>query len=1508
MSGTDLASDKQVTAGKNSPVGAVMVVGGGIAGMQASLDLADQGFKVYLVEKKSAIGGHMAQLDKTFPTNDCAMCTISPKLVETGRHLNIQILTETDVIDVDGQAGDFCVNLIRRPRYIDTDKCVGCGDCAQVCPVSVPDLYEEGLRDRKAAYRLYAQAFPSAYAIDKLGTAPCRNACPADQRAQGYISLVAKGRYREAFRVIKEDNPFPSVCGRTCHHPCENSCTRALVDQPVGIMDLKRFVMDYALAYGREPVEPAARTHPQWVAVVGAGPAGLTAAHDLVKMGYGVTVYEALPVAGGMMRVGIPAHRLPKGVLQQDIDDILALGVILKTNSPINDPAKLLKQGYDAVCLATGISSRDLSLGIEGEHAAGVISAATFLRKINLGEPITIGRRVVVVGGGITALDAAAVARRLGAEDVYLVLERPRGEIPAYHWEMAAVEAEGIHLIEDALLNRILQEKGRLAGVELAEAGRGMVVDESGRRRSKIVPGTEFQIEVDTLIGTVGQFSDLSFLDAQFDDLSVDPQTLASEIPGLFVVGGRKTGASYIVEAVALGHRVANSIQRYLEQEPLAQPEREAIPVVKFTRQEIAQRVLDGEIAVQPRFEPALLPMEERVTSFREVVLGLTERQARAEAQRCLQCGICSECLSCVYACGVDAIDHNMLARQEQIHVGAIILAPGYQAYNAQLSEEYGLGRYPNVLTSLQFERLLSASGPTMGHIQRPSDGQTPRRIAFLQCVGSRDQNHDYCSAVCCMYATKEALMAKEHNPDLDVQVFLMDMRAFSKGYQAYFQRAQEHYGIGYTRRRISAVWQEPHSRDLVVQHQDESGQRHLERFGMVVLSVGMEISEDVKQLGERLGVELDEYGFCHTVQFNPLETSRPGIYAVGPFREPKDIPESVSEGSAAAAAAAGRLRPARFTLTKELTYPAERDVQEEQPRIGVFVCHCGSNIGGFLDVALVTEYAQSLPYVVHAESNLYSCSQDSIRHISEQIEALGLNRVVVASCTPLTHQPLFQSSLQTAGLNPYLFEMANIRNQCSWVHSDDWQAATSKAKDLVRMAVARAARLTPQHKVDVPVQNAALVVGGGAAGMSAALSLAEQGFPVHLVEKQAELGGNLRFVHTTFPGEASGLNVGARSPANVLRELVERVHNNRRIRVHLQTEVVANQGFLGNFTSTLRCADASLEEISHGATILATGAEEYRGSEYGYGKDPQVITQQQFEALLQDIPGEIRSVAMILCIGPAQIYCSRICCSVALKNALALKKRHPEAQVTIFYKDIRTYGFKERLYEQARRRGVVFVRYDDDHPPQITHREPLLMEGWDAVLERKLSVEPDFLVLSMPVVPSAQSRQLAGLFKAAVDEQGFFLEAHVKLRPVDFASEGVFMAGSAHYPKLLDETLVQAQSAAARAARVLSRENLQAGGRVAVVDAQRCTACLTCVRICPFNVPKISPDIAGAGGVMGAAVIEAAVCQGCGLCAGECPARAIQLMHYTDEQMYAKVNALIYPDTIPVRIEPLKV
>src|SRR5574341_1039010 len=735
---------------------------------------------------------------------------------------------------------------------------------------------------------------------------------------------------------------------------------------------------------------------------------------------------------------------------------------------------------------------------------------------------------------------------------------------------------------------------------------------------------------------------------------------------------------------------------------------------------------------------------------------------------------------------------------------------------------------------------------------------------------------------VCCMYATKEATIAKEHDPSLDIHVFMMDMRAFSKGYWGYFERARDRYGIRYTRCRISALREDPSSRDLIVHYRDEDGAFHDEQFDLVVLSVGMEISESVRDLGRRLGVELDEYGFCHTVQFNPLETSRPGIYAVGPFREPKDIPESVVEASGAAAAAAARLSPSRFTLTTTPEYPPERDVTGEEPRTGVFVCHCGSNIAGYLDVPDVATYARTLPGVVHAESNLYTCSQDSVKHIAEQIKEHNLNRVVVASCSPLTHEPLFRDCLRSAGLNPYLFEMANIRNQCSWVHSGDWNAATGKARDLVRMAAARAALLQPQHTFDMPVQKAALVVGGGAAGMTAAIALADQGFPVHLVEWEAVLGGNLRHVFTRSNGT---------DPQAVLRQLIEGVEQRSLITPHLESRVTATSGHMGDFTTTIEKADGDRIEVRHGATILATGAQEYRGPDYGFGSDRRIVTQQQFEAMLASPAyrpvgvgqprtsfaagqtmndGLPQSVVMIQCVGPAEQFCARICCTVALKNALALKERNPDAQVVVLYRDIRTYGFKERIYEEARRKGVIFVRYDADHRPQVETGETLAVHVREPQLGRELMLTPDLLVLSMPVV----------------------------LRPVDFATDGVFMAGAAHYPKLLDETLIQAQAAAARAARVLSREALTAGGQVAVVDATRCTGCLTCVRICPFSVPLMRADLVGVGGIQGAAYIEPAICQGCGTCVSECPARAIQLMHYTDIQLQAKVTALFEPSS----------
>jgi len=1504
-----------------------MVVGGGIAGMQASLDLADQGFKVYLVETQSAIGGKMAQLDKTFPTNDCAMCTISPKLVETGRHPNIEIMTNTEVLDVRGYAGNFNVHLRHQPRYVLTDRCVACGDCLEVCPVVVPDGFNEGLSLRHAIFKMYPQAVPNAFAIEKRGISPCRDACPAGQRAQGYIALIREGRWQDALRVIKMDNPFPGICGRICNHRCETACNRGLVDEPVNIRALKRFVTDNVYSEPRQPVEQAPRLHDQRVAIIGAGPCGLTAAQDLARAGYGVTIFEAMPVAGGMLRLGVPEYRLPSAIVEREVQDIVDLGVDLRLNHRVDNLDDLFAEGFDAVLIAVG-AHEGIRLRIPGANLDGVLVNTHFLRDVRLGRyrrgeagqviadgAPPLGQRVLVLGGGNVAIDCARSAVRLGCE-VHMACLESRETMPSHAWEVEAAEAEGVVLHAGRTFEQVLgDENGRVTGIECLRVA-SFSFDEAGRLHVEKVPDTQHVIPCDTVIFSVGQRAGLAFIpgDAgvgitERQTIAINPNTMAATRPGVFAAGDSVSGTSFVIEAVDSGHKAAKSILRYLQGEALEPAPKPELPVVHLSQQEIEERMSRGEIRHKGRVPMPELAVEKRLDNFSEVEGGYDDESAQEEAARCLACGICSECMSCVFACGRDAIEHDMPPSEESLQVGAVILAPGYQIYNAHLSEEYGLGRYANVVTALQYERMLSASGPTKGHVRRPSDEGRPRRIAFLQCVGSRDQSHDYCSSVCCMYAAKEAIMTVEHARaeartsdgagEVACQIFFMDTRAYSKGYEEYYRRAEKKYGVKYTRCRLSDVKEDPLTNNLKVRYfsadQDSNGVIE-DEFDLVVLSVGMEISESVKELGRNLGIELDTYGFCHTTLFDPLQTSRPGIYVAGPFREPKDIPETVVEASGAAACAAQLLSPARFTLAQIQEYPPERDVSAEEPRIGIFVCHCGSNIGGYLDVPGVADFARTLPGVVHAEDNLYTCSQDTIAHIIEQVKTLELNRAVVASCTPITHEPLFQDAIRQAGLNPHLFEMANIRNQCSWVHPNDWDGATTKAKALVRMAVARAARLEPLKVSEVPVNQAALIIGGGAAGMTAALTLAEQGFPVHVVEREAELGGNLRrlhyFVDTRQGGEAS------RSPGDYLAELESKVLMHPLITAHLNSELLATGGFKGNFTSTLT-RDGKIYQVQHGVTIVATGGEEYKGREYSYGQDGRILTQLEFEDLLISQPlriSDLKSVAMIQCIGPAEKYCSRLCCTTALKNALKLKELNPAASVTIIYRDLRTYGFKERLYTKARSRGVVFVRYDFDRKPVVAVSDQLSAINvlvWDPTLGREIELQPDLLVLSTPIIPAKGTRELASRLKLSTDMDGFFLEAHVKLRPVDFAAEGVFMAGVAHYPKFLDEVIAQAKAAASRATSILSQKTMLTNARVAYVDSQKCVGCLTCVRICPYDVPQVSNNHVGVGNIQGAAFIEPAVCHGCGSCASECPAQAIQLMHSTDAQTLTKMDAL---------------
>ncbi|KJS31384.1 MAG: heterodisulfide reductase [Desulfatitalea sp. BRH_c12] len=1006
----------------SQPIGAVMVAGGGIAGIQAALDLANSGYKVYLVEQDAAIGGVMAMLDKTFPTNDCAMCIMSPKLVEVGRHPNIDILTMTDIQAIDGVKGDFSVTLRRRPRYVDPDKCIACGLCAEKCPKKVSDSFNQGLIMRKAAYVLYPQAVPLKYLID------------AD--------------------------------------------------------------------------------------------------------------------------------------------------------------------------------------------------------------------------------------------------------------------------------NCIYLQKGK--------------------------------------------------------------------------------------------------------------------------------------------------------------------------------CGVCAN------VCPAGAVRLNDREATQTLTVGAVILAPGFQPFNPTGQDHLSYGAHPDVMTSLEFERILSASGPFGGHLMRPSDRREPRRIAWLQCIGSRDQNrcdHFYCSAVCCMYAIKQAIIAKEHaDHPLDCSIFFMDMRTHGKGFEDCYNEARHKHGVRFVRSRVHTVVPDQQSRQLALRYADESGHIQEEHFDLVILSVGLQTAVEQRRWACSLGIALGEGGFCRIDDFAPTAASRDGIYVCGAFAGPKDIPQSVIEAGSAALCAGADLSEARNSLTVHGALPPERDMRGEPPRVGVFVCHCGINIGGVVDVPAVRHYAATLQEVAYVADNLYSCSQDTQNIITAKIRAENLNRIVVAACSPKTHEPLFQETLAAAGLNKYLLEFVNIRNQNSWVHMQDPARATAKAKDLVRMAVAKALRLAPLKEEKLEIAPKAMIIGGGVSGMAAALAFSRQGFPAVIVERDGALGGQARHLFRTAKGD----NVQDR-----LAQIIRQVADDPRITVHLNSELYRVEGFVGNFKSILT-AGGRQTVVEHGVTVIASGARELQPQEYLFGQDPRVMTGLELDRRLREDDAAVaqaRTAVFIQCVGsrePERPYCSRICCTHAVVSALHLKECNPDMQVFILYRDIRTYGERESLYQQARQKGVIFLRYDRERKPVVNATaEALEITVEDHVLRRPVTLRADLLTLAAAIVPY-RDETLAQFFKVPMNADGFFVEAHVKLNPCAFATDGVFLCGLAHYPKPIDEAIAQAQAAASAATVLLSRKTILTSGTTAQVDPRLCAGCGVCVALCPYNAPALKGD----GPFAGKAEVNPALCKGCGLCVASCRSGALRLLGFDDAQIMAMIEA----------------
>jgi len=1014
-------------------VGAVMVVGGGVSGMQAALDLADSGYKVYLVERKGAIGGTMPQLDKTFPTNDCSMCIIAPKLVECGRHPDIEILTLSKVLDVEGEAGNFSVRIKEYPRYVDQNKCIACGVCSDHCPVEVDDAFNDNLSKRKAVYITYPQAVPLKYQIDQ------------------------------------------NVC---------------------------------------------------------------------------------------------------------------------------------------------------------------------------------------------------------------------------------------LHLRD---------------------------------------PGS---------------------------------------------------------------------------------------------------------------------------------------------------CGICQE------VCPADAINFDDRARKQTLRVGAIILAPGFRPYNPKKNHIWGLGKLPNVVTSLQLERLMAPTGPTAGVMRRPADGKQIKHVAFIQCVGSRDKNrcqNEYCSSICCMFAIKEAIILKDQLPDAEITIYHNDIRTHGKDFERLLLQAKQEYGIEFLRAKIHGVQPKDNRGNLLIHYANEQGRQVNREVDLAVLSIGMETPDSALRLAEKIGIHITPDRFAAISSFMPVSSTKKGIFTCGAFNGPRDIPQSVMGGSAAAASASQLLCSARNQLTHSPQIATEEQPGEAGIRIGVFICHCGSNIAGVLDVDALEAFSWTLNGVCYVNQNQFACAQDNQQYIREQILSQKLNRIVIAACSPETHEPLFRKTLRTAGLNEYMIEMANIRNQDAWVHRHEPEAATAKARDLIRMAVAKLNLQQPIHPPHISVIPTALIIGGGVSGMTAALNLAEQGFKIHLVEKSNLLGGNALHLLQTWSGEHI---------PSFLSELTNRIKAEKRITIYFKATVVDSSGQAGHFTSIIKTANGRKKTIEHGATILATGGKRYIPHEFEYGKLKNVVTAIEFDKL--HMHNEVRvahgkSFVFIQCVGsrtPERPYCSKHCCTHSIQSAIKLKQEMPSRRIYILYREIRTYGQRERIYNQARELGIIFIKHDLNTQPVITEDDHgLVVTTHDHVLHRKVEIAADVVILAAATLAAPDAKQLAQLYKLPLNADGFFQEAHAKLRPVEFNTDGIFVCGLAHFPKPIEESISQALAAAAKAGALLCQKTTIQDAIIAHVNPEKCDGCGLCFDVCPYDaITPVFQD--GANDEAPNLIsINPALCKGCGICQGVCPKRGVYVTGYTHDQLLAQIDAALEPD-----------